>query len=330
MPRCKQPVDLKRLSLQALRSYISNVAYSVLCGTQKYDLGPLHNFLYARLPPILCDKVSQDFLVAASETFTKMVGSTESFEKELWIKYASPIEGIILLAIHPDLGVLNITPWQLWAQEVLYRNLCSMAHLQVLELDVQFPGSLDEDLVVQGVSCMTGLQSFSMYQRCSDRIIDALAHHCTKLQSLVVTCSHGITDSSVKSVRSFCHLHHLSLLYTSIKADGFNRLFATTDDKIHPFNLLSLELSFMKSCHLNLIGLVDIWPNLTHIYLDNIQDDVSILSVLEKLQELKLCTCNFFINNVDGFLRDKGSSLTSLEMVNVKDVDILLVSHVCV
>jgi hypothetical protein len=86
----------------------------------------------------------------------------------------------------------------------------------------------------------------------------------------------------------------------------------------------------MKSCHLNLIGLVDIWPNLTRIYLENIQDDVSILSVLEKLQEIKLCTCNFFIDNVDGFLMDKGSSLTSLEMVNVKDVDILLVSQMCV
>jgi hypothetical protein len=197
MPRCKQPTDLKRLSLQTLRSYISNVVYSFSCGTQKFDLGPLHSFLYASLPPILCDEVSQEVLVAASETFTKMVGSTESFEKEPWNKYATPIEGIVLLPIHPDLGVLNITPWQLWAQEVLYRNLCNMAHLQVLELDVQFPGSLDEDLVVQGVSCMTGLQSFSMHQHCSDQIIDALAHHCTKLQSFVVTCSRGITDNSV-------------------------------------------------------------------------------------------------------------------------------------
>jgi hypothetical protein len=330
MPRCKQPGDLKRLSLQTLRSYISNVAYSLLCGTQKFDLGPLHNLLYASLPPVLCDKVSQEVLVAASETFTKMVDSTKSFEKEPWNKSESPIERIVLLAIHPHLRVLNITPWQLWAQKVLCRNLCNMAHLQVLELDAQFPDSLDEDLVVQGVSCMTGLQSFSMYRRCSDRIIDALAHHCTKLQSLVVTHSSGITDSSVKSVRSFCYLHHLSLLYTSIKADGFSHLFATEDDKIHPFNLLSLELRFMESYHLNLIGLVHIWPNLTHIYLANIQDDVSILSVLENLQEVKLCTCNFFTDNVDRFLIDKGSSLTCLEMDDVQDVDVLLVSVMCV
>jgi hypothetical protein len=301
-----------------------------MCGTQECDLGPLHNFLYSSLPPTLCDKVSQEVLVATSEIFTEIEDSTECFEKEPWSKYESLMESIVVLAIHPHLGVLNITPWQLWAQEILYRNLCNMAHLQILELDVQFPGSLDEDLVVQGVSCMTDLQSFSMYQYCSDRIMDALAQHCMKLQSLVITCSRDITDSSVKSVRSFCHLHHLSLLYTSIKADGFHHLFATEDDKIHPLNLLSLELSFVKSCHLNIIGLVDIWPNLTRIYLDNIQDDVSILSALEKLREIKLCACNFFIHNVDGFLMHRGSFLTSLEMVSVKDVDILLVCQMCV
>ncbi|KAJ9581792.1 hypothetical protein L9F63_003861 [Diploptera punctata] len=329
MPRYKQPSDLEQLALHSLRKYICDIAYSMLCGTHKVNFSALHKFLYSELPGKLCDKISQEILIAASEMFTEIENSTKCFEKEPWSKYENVMESMVLLSIHPQLGVLNMIPWQLWAQEVLCRNLYSMSNLRVLELDVQFPGWLDEELVIIGLSCMTGLLSFSMYQYCSDRILAALSCHCTQLQTLIVTCSRDITDCSIEPVRSFRNLRCLSLLYTSIKTEGFHQLLSKETGKTHPFSLHMLELSFMKSCHLNLNNLVNIWPNLYRIYLDNIQDDLSGLALLNKLREVKLCACNFFTHNIKGLLLDRGKHLISLEFISVKDVDILLVCQTC-
>lgn len=329
MPRYKQPSDLGQLALHSLRTYICDIAYSKICGTHKLNFNALHKFLYSELPPTLCDRVSQEVLVAASEMFTEIECSTKCFEKEPWSKYESVMESVVLLSIHPQLGVLDLTPWQLWAQEVLCRNLYSMSNLRVLELDVQFPGWLDEELVILGISCMTGLLSFSMYQYCSDRILSTLSCHCTQLQSLIVTCSRDITDCSIEPVRSLQNLQSLSLLYTSIKTEGFHQLLSKETGQTHPFNLKTLELSFMKSCHLNLTNLINIWPNLSRIYLDNIQDDLSTLALLDKLREVKLCACNFFTHNIKDLILNKGKQLTSLELISVKEVDILLVCQMC-
>ena len=329
MPRFKQPSDLGQLALKTLRKYICDLGWSTICSSYELNSNALHKFLYAELPPTLCDKVSQEVLIAASEMFAEIESSTKCFEKEPWSKYENAMETVVLLSIHPQLGVLSMTQWQLWAQEVLCRNLSRMSNLRVLELDVQFPGWLDEELVILGISCMSGLLSFSMYQYCSDRIINSLSCHCTQLQSLVVTCSREITDDSIQSIRTLQNLHCLSLIYTSIKTEGFHQLLSKENSQLHPFSLQTLELSFVKSCHLNLDNLVDIWPNLSRIYLDNIQDDLSTLALLDKLREVKLCACNFFTHNVKGLLEEKGKHLTSLEFISVKDIDILVVCQTC-
>jgi len=73
--------------------------------------------------------------------------------------------------------------------------------------------------------------------------------------------------------------------------------------------LQSLELIFMKSCHLNLIHVFYMWSNLTPVYLDNIQDDMPALLTLE-MSEIKLFVCMFLIHSANNLLMDRGGFLT--------------------
>jgi hypothetical protein len=95
-----------------------------------------------------------------------------------------------------------------------------------------------------------------------------------------------------------------------------------------PLSLLSYEASRVSSDQLTIV--VRTCPCLTQISLHWVEADLSALVALKHLREIKIAHCSAVNTNLKGFLEVVGYNITSLELHEMKDVDLLMIGALCI
>lgn len=178
---------------------------------------------------------------------------------------------------------------------------------------------------------------------CTDKILQVLANS-TNLQHLDVMSSVEVTDGCVGSLIKLKNLKVVNMVSTALTADGYSRLLtemphlsklmwfdlngqALRNVTTSPLRLHSYEASRMVNNQLNITVLK--CPYLIQISLHWVETDLSVLTELKHLQDIKLANCNALNINLRGLLEVRGYNIMSLELHEVTEVDLLMIGIFC-
>jgi len=372
MPKKKQPLSMESLALQAVGQFVTAVGrnmISPLVATARQDslrgmallqssLGRLSELLYASVPWYLYDQMATQVLTAIAALIQETKQTYVNSEAmSTFINQMNIVVNLTEVAIHPHLRTIDFSLWPKIMRHVLYKNLYRMTGLERLNLGSGSGGwktSDIEKLIVGGVLSMKNLTSLCLCFDCTDHILSVVGQNCCKLQCLDVTASRSVTDRSVSVLINCTELRELHLYRTSVSVEGYAVLLKglprledlgrcdefgfilehlrSTEGNIGPFGLKIFQSRDVTTCHLNL--LIEMCPRVTHvsIYHDERISDLTVLSALDDLCELKLLSCDFFTDRVKQLLEVKGYGLTWLHLEHVEEIDLnalIYISQYC-
>lgn len=252
------------------------------------------------------------------------------------------------VAVGAHLRTIEFSIWPKIMRHVLYNELHDMIGLEVLDLGSGSAGwrtSVIEKMIINGVSVMPNLACFILCFDCTDNIIMALAQHCKKLQKLDVTASRSVTERSVGPLLSCKYLTQVKLCRTSMSTPGYANLFlehlniqdiGRCDEFGFVLELINKnEKNVKSSFHIRMFEsrnfsmeqlylLVEMCPYITSLCLlrDERIVDLTILATLDYLKELKLLSCDFYTHGINTLLEIKGSTIISLHLEHVEEIDL--------
>lgn len=372
MPRRKTPGTLQNLALKSIRNVVLTFGQQMIHliadathenaeeGTVllQNSLERLNGVLYANVPWYLFDKMSQVVL----ETVQELIIETRAYFDHclpisIFVARMNVVVKMTLVAIHPQLRSIDFSSWPKVMRNVLYQNLSKMTGLEVLNLGSGSGGWETSDIeksILSGVVQMKNLVSLCLCFDCTDHILSVVGQNCTLLQKLDVTSSRSVTDRSVPALLNCSKLKQLLLYRTSVTVDGYAVLLSSLPhledlgrcdeygyilERIRlsgkfqgPFKLRSFQSRDVTTSHLHL--LIELCPQVTHvsIFHDERISDLTVLSHLDQLTELKLLSCDFFSDNIKALLEAKGSHLTWLHLEHVEEIDLnalIYISQYC-
>lgn len=311
------------------------------------ELEELRYFLHPGLPLNLSNSVTSAVLEAIATVISRAKCTYDGFSKSGDDCCRDIIENMISVALHAQVARVDLLQWPWFIGEILLKHLGNFQHLEVLKL---WPGSWSPvwttvvEMLENGHCLLNNLVSFSMRCHCTDKILQVLAHS-TRLQYLDVMFSVDVTDTCVSSLLQLNNLKVVNMCSTSLSAQGYTELLiglphlsklvwfdlnchALGNMKMSPLSLHSYEASRVSIDHL--IILVHICPYLTQVSLHWVEADLSVLGALKHLQEVKLAQCSAVNSNLKGLLEIIGYNIISLELHELRDVDLLMIGALCV
>ncbi|KAK3922389.1 F-box/LRR-repeat protein 7 [Frankliniella fusca] len=372
MPRKKSPGSLQDLALKSIRHVVLSVGQQMIRSIADSPEGRLESetvvlqnclerlneALFANVPWYLFDRLSQIVL----DTVHELIIETRAYFDNclpisVFVARMNIVVKMTLVAIHPQLKSIDFSAWPKVMRNILYQNLFKMTGLEVLNLGSGSGGWETSDIeksILSGVVQMKNLVSLCLCFDCTDHILSVVGQNCTLLQKLDVTSSRSVTDRSVPSLLNCSKLKQLLLYRTSVSTEGYAMLlsnlpfledlgrcdeFGYVLERIKmtgkfqgPFNLRYFQSRDVTTSHLHL--LVAMCSQVTHvsIFHDERISDLTVLSSLEQLTELKLLSCDFFSDNIKSLLEAKGSNLTWLHLEHVEEIDLnalIYISQYC-
>jgi hypothetical protein len=310
-------------------------------------LQEIQYFLHPGLPLYLSNAVTSAVLKAVTTLISQAKCTHDGFSKSGDDECREIVENLICIALPAQLSHLDLLKWPWFIGETLLKHLHNFDHLEVLKL---WPGTWSPVWatvveVLQGGYCsLNNLVSFSMRCHCTDKILILMAC-CTRLQYLDVMSSVEVTDLCVGSVLRLNNLKVVNVSSTSLTAVGYTRLLnglphlgklvwfdldgkALGSMTTTPLSLLSYEASRVSFDQLTIMVLT--CPYLTQISLHWVEADLSVLGALKHLKEIKIAHCSAVNSNLKGFLEVVGYNIISLELHEMKDVDLLMIGSLCI
>ena len=306
----------------------------------------LRPFLHPDLPLHLSNAVTTSALKAISILVSTTKCTNDAFSKTGDDNCRDIIENLITNALHLKISHLDLLSWPWFMGEVLLKHLKEFHNLQMLKL---WPGSWSPVWatvvsMLESDSCrMKNLVSFSMRCHCTDKVLQVLGNS-VQLQHLDVMSSIEVTDGCVGSLIKLKKLKVINMVSTSLSADGYSRLLtdipqlsklmwfdssgqALKNVSTTPLGLHSYEASHVTVTQLNI--LVHKCPYLTQISLHWVQTDLSVLKELVYLRDIKLANCSALNSNLRQLLQVRGYNITSLELHEVTEVDLVMIGIFC-
>lgn len=362
MPKKHQAASLVDLSLRSVGEFVAvfgkNLIQSI-CTVSKSNpqlgylklrslLQLLKYHLSSNVPWHLHDRLAIEILRAVINLANEMKKNNDYTRGTAFLSEIHVAVSLTEVALQANLRTIEFTAWPKYMRQIFYNNLYYMTALQVLDLGSGSTGWRTADterIIVNGVSNIPNLMSFTLCFDCTDNIITAVSHNCKKLQRLDVTASRSVTDRSVPALLKCSRLWEVKLCRTSVTITGFAELllkhsslenigrcdeFGFVLEHIYekesnfdkPLNLKAFESRNIVMEHLYL--LIDMCPYITSlsIFRDERIDDLTILGALENLMELKLLSCDFYAHGINALLELKGSKIISLHLEHVDGLDL--------
>lgn len=371
MPRKKSPGALQELALKSIRQVVLTMGQRVIhsvadsphespeagMAVLQNSIERLNEALFANVPWYLFDKMSQVVL----ETVQELIIETRAYFDHclpisIFVARMNVVVKMTLVAIHPQLKSIDFSAWPKVMRNVLYQNLSKMTGLEILNLGSGSGGWETSDIeksILCGVVQMKNLVSLCLCFDCTDHILSVVGQNCSLLQKLDVTSSRSVTDRSVAALLTCFKLKQLLLYRTSVTVEGYAMLLSSLPEledlgrcdefgyilervrlnKVKgPFKLKNFQSRDVTTSHLYL--LIEMCPRVTQvsIFHDERISDLTVLSHLDQLTELKLLSCDFFSDNVKALLEAKGSNLTWLHLEHVDEIDmnaLIYISQYC-
>jgi len=311
-----------------------------------YKLEELQQFLHPGLPQPLSNAVTSAILEAITTLISQAKCTYDGFSKSGDDSCREIVEQLISVTLHDQITHVDLLQWPWIIGEILLKNMEKFQHLEVLKF---WPASWSPlwTTVVEGLESgycsLENLVSFSMRCHCTDKILQVMAY-CTRLKYLDVMSSVEVTDMCVTSVLQMKNLKVINVLSTSLTADGYTKLLiglphlskllwfdldgqALATAKTSPLSLQNYEASRVSVDQL--IIMVQMCPYLTQVSFHKVEADLSVLGALKHLREIKITNCNAVNSNLKGLLAIVGYNITSLELHEMGDVDLLMIGVLC-
>lgn len=362
MPKKYQIPSLQELALRSVGEFVTEVGRHVIQPICKISLNDpaggiatlelwlewIKHQLVSSVPWYLYDRMSVEALKAVFNLINETKNSfSQYFPITSYLSEMNVVVNLTQVVIHSNLKTVEFSVWPKIMRHVLYKNLHVMTGLEVLDLGSGSAGwktSGIEKMIIQGVSAMPNLTSFTLCFDCTDSIVTAVGQNCPKLQKLDVTASRSVTDRCLTILQKCWQLREIQLFRTSVSIAGYAELLSehlnledvgrcdefgyvlehvrVNGSYKKPFNLKVFESRDVSTEHLHL--LVEMCPYLTRVSIvhDETINDLLILAALNNLTELKLLCCDFFTDRVKELLETRGSKITSLHLEHVNEIDL--------
>lgn len=370
MPRHKQVPRLQELSLKAIGSLVVSLAPSILsnillfsepqkgAASLQKNIECLNELLVSHVPYFLYDTMAVEVLDAVKLLIEKTKKNyyptlpISSFLVEMNV-----VVSLTEVILNSNLKKIDFSLWPKIMRYVLYKNLQKLCGLEVLNLGsctVGWRTNEYDKWITQGILKMRNLKSLCLCFDCTDNIIQIIGDNCTQLQSLDITNSRSVTDRSITSLLACSQLREIQLHRTSVTVVGLAQLlvgltrlqdigrcdeFGTVIKYLHqnfpqagPFNLKKVHTRDLTTENLRLF--VDIFPKIEYVSLfhDEQISDLTVLTSLENLKELKLLSCAFYGDYLKELLEMRGSNIISLHLEHVEEIDLnalIYISEYC-
>ncbi|PNF39253.1 hypothetical protein B7P43_G16958 [Cryptotermes secundus] len=307
----------------------------------------MQHFFHPGLPLYLSNAVTSVALKAITTIISQAKCTHDGFSKSGDDSCREIVESLISIVLRAQLTHFDLLKWPWFIGETLLKHLHIFHHLEVLKLwpVTWSPVWATVVEVLQGGYCsLSNLVSFSMRCHCTDKIL-ILMVSCTRLQYLDVMSSVEVTDLCVSSLLHLNNLKVMNMCSTSLTAVGYTRLLNGLPHlgKLVWFDLNSKALGSMKTSPLSLLSyeasrvslnqliiIVRMCPYLIQISLHWVEADLSVLGELKQLKEIKIAHCSAVNSNLKGLLEVVGYNIASLELHEMKDVDLLMIGALCI
>ncbi|XP_075212460.1 uncharacterized protein LOC142319270 isoform X1 [Lycorma delicatula] len=370
MPQRKQPHSLETLALRAVGIWVKCIGKNLVdpvCWIFQRDCNEgvvllqksivsINETLYASVPWYLFDKMAVQVLTSVNDLIQETKAAYDQFvPMSLFLSRMKVVVSLTEVVVHSHLKHLDISHWPKIMRHVLNQNLHRLEGLEELNLGSGSGGwdtSEAEKSILSGVRSMSNLTYLCLCFDCTDHILSVVGANCPLIQILDVTSSRSVTDRSVPSLLNCNYLRELKLYRTSVSVEGFKTLLTSlpcvqdlgrcddfgnilervSEENLGPLGLKSLQSRDLRASHLRLM--VKLCPYLTHvsIFHDEKIADLTLLSALDNLTELKLMNCDFFGDRIKNLLEARGTNLILLHLEHVEEIDlnaIIYISQYC-
>ncbi|XP_063932054.1 uncharacterized protein LOC135144045 isoform X1 [Zophobas morio] len=359
MPKHRHVPTLQTLSLRGTGALVVSLSPPIVAKLQGYHdpqkivtglyrcLDCLNELLATHVPYYLYDNMATEVLYAVKGLIEKTKKTYYPHTNmSAFLTEMNVVVSLTEVVLSPLLKQIDFTEWPKIMRYVLYKNLAKMTGLEVLNLGSCTGGWRTSDYdkyIVEGISRMKHLRSLCLCFDCTDQVIQVIGDNCPLMQCLDVTSSRSVTDRSIPSFLKCTQLKELQLHRTSVTPVGLAQILrglaklqdiGRCDDvggvvkALHqsggsgPFFLRRIHARGLSQENLRL--LVDLFPKVEFINLFNDEQvtDLTILTSLDCLKELKLLSCAFYGDYLKQLLEVRGSNITSLHLEHAEEIDL--------
>ena len=239
-------------------------------------------------------------------------------------------------------------------KDCIYRHLDLLMGLECLGL-----GSGNGESIrlnsFKSLKMLTNLSSLSLKSDCQNETLALLGQNCAQLRHLDISCSASVTETGTSWLLLCRHLETIILFQTSETVAGYAKLMQglprlsnigrcdVFGEVMEFINKARTQPAALQIRHLHTRDMtfhqlnitVKLCPFIEHVNLYVDEDFghlLSPLSKLQKLRELQLLACNFYSDQVDKLISEKGPQLQVLHLEHVDELDMAalkLIAQTC-
>lgn len=372
MPKFRQPKRLETLALKKSSEWLCRTGMQMIpqvVKASKIDnkvaieelrcIIEIAHDLFERFVPFYLYKPLTDEVIKGISELVEKCKEAIEFKANM-AKFLAQVNVALSLAqslISVKLRIIDFDDMPKMIRSAFYCQLPKMSGLEWLSLGSMSGGwktSDMEQVLVDGLQNMNHLMHLSLNYDCTDNVLRTLVKNCPRLQSLDITNSKDIKNSSVDILVDLKHLRHIQLHRTGVSMEGFinillhlpelrdigrydelGRCLEYIDDYHPTYGNFKLEsfVSFQATTKQIQI-LCDKCPNVNYISLFHNVLLLDLMTVigLNNLTKLKLLSCDFFADQIRDVLQVKGCNLTTLTLEHVDQVDmnaLVYISQYC-
>ena len=372
MPKLIQPQSLEAIAQQGLVCYLCELGEKLMPMLGKMakmeaklsteilesQISILQKIIEYNVPCFLYDQLSDQLFIEVPRLIDRIRSGIKSRSSMAqFIKQMNVAIALTEVVVSPNLTRLNFETMPKMIRHVYYSKLHLLSGLTYLNL-----GSLSggwktvemEPTVLAGVRNMKHLRYFCLNYDSTDNILLALYDSCPKLVALDLTSSKCISNESCHIIGRFDNLRMVQLYRTSITAEGYINLLLKLHrledigryDEIgrcleyiaenypnkQKFALRKFTSRFVTTKFLQI--LCNYCPEISFvsIFHNVLLCDLMQLVGINKLNDLRLLSCDFFADQIRNVLQVKGCNLTHLHLEHVDEIDmnaLMYISQFC-
>ncbi|PNF15693.1 hypothetical protein B7P43_G14263 [Cryptotermes secundus] len=361
MPKLKQPMNLKELCLLrivntvrcAYEAWTTALREASRAGSEAYlketlnvtaDCGNVHDYLTS-----MSIEVSKHFAPLIINEFISIIsvyyGMSYELKRAPWydedahMNVCSKMLKAVLLNCTTEYDTKNI--YFSFVQKIIIQTLDCVPELTTLAFDTR-TNMDNSSLLTTNIHHLRNLQHFQYEYHCTDNVVEQLGLHCTELKTINLRESRAVTDASVQHLLKLKKIEYLNLTYTTVSFQAYGSLLSdlpsiTNIDimsRIYPlFNLISKEnlytITEFKGFISDIYTLTQKCPYVTTVEVYSLNYDLTILTTLTRLVNLKIMIGNSDSFNLNAVLSGMGERLNELRLSFVENVNIAHIVILC-
>lgn len=372
MPSLKQPIALEAMALKSLVHMLCELGEKLMPMIAKLAkseaqrssdlldlrIKRLQKIFEYNVPCFLYDRLCEEIFVQVPAMIERIKGQLKL--RSSMGEFLSKVNVAVSLTevvISSNLRKLNFEHMPKMIRHIYYSKLNLLSGLTYLNLGSLSGGWKTDDMepaVLMGVKHMKYLRYFCLNYDCTDNILLALVECCPKLHTLDVQSSKSLTNDSIHILCRFDDLRIVQLFRTSVTMEGFVNLLLKLPrledvgryDEIgrcleyitqyypnkEKFGLTKFSSRFVTTKYIQILA--EYCPEIlfVSIFYNLLLCDLMTLIGINKLNDLRLLSCDFFADQVRNVLQVKGCNLTHLHLEHVDEIDmnaLMYISQFC-